>query len=286
MTTAPVTDDDFFGDIPLLNDPDSPYVLGTSKPVGGSIRDILTPDAYPIIEDPADDEVTLPGGLVTDDGVKRDAIVRELTGEDEEAMAKARNNPVRFLRALCKAVVSIGGEPVTPKVLEKLLVGDREMLILGIRCATYGATLDYKDVNCPGCGEDLDISLDLLSIDNAPLEDPEKREFEVDLKVGKAVVRLVTVADSDQVTEDSSITTSAETNTFLLSRCVISINGVKVNGNRDVVKKLGLKDRNTLLDFLAKTQPGPRYDEVKSTHDSCGTDIPLYLAIDTLFRGI
>ena len=260
--------------------------VGNAEGSNAQVRSILDPGQAPEIRQPADDEVLLPGGLVSPDGeILRTAVVRELTGDDEEALAKAKNSMVRFTRTLMRAVESIGGQPPTKEILADLLVGDREALVLGIRCATFGNEITYKNFICPGCQEALDITVDLRTIDVKFLEDPEKREFEVPLRNGVAVVRLPKVSDADAVMESPSLTT-AEENTLLLSRCVLEINGTKVNKSKELVKKLGLKDRQTILDFLAEHQPGPRYDEVKSKHEACETEFPVYLAVDDLFRGL
>jgi len=250
-----------------------------------SIAQIIGPGAAPEIDPPEDGSVRLPGGLITKDGLVRSAVVRELTGEDEEALSKARGNPLRVTQTLLKAVETIGGEPVSNKVLKDLLVGDREALFLGIRIATFGKEIKFEEVECPGCKERLDITVDLTELPTRELADPEKREFEVALRNGVAVVRLLNGGDQDAVLEEVEAT-GAEENTTLLSRSVISINGTKVNNSKAAVKKLGIKDRQTLLTFLVETAPGPRYDEVKSKHEVCDTEIPLYLAVDDLFRDL
>lgn len=254
-----------------------------------SISSLLGPGSAPVIEELADDEVRLSGGYIGPDGtLYTSAVVRELTGEDEEVLARARVNSfnlVRFTRALLGAVVSIGDIEYTNEVGKGLLLGDREDLILGIRRATFGKDLTYVDHICPGCGEKLDITIDLSTIETKKLADPEKREYEVPLRKGVALVRIPTVADSDAVMEQP-ILNEAEQNTLILSRCVISISGKKVNGSKDAVKKLGSSDRQAIVKFFSEIQPGPLYDEVKSKHEVCETEFPLFLTVDDLFRGI
>lgn len=254
--------------------------------VQAAVSSILDPGAAPQIGPPPPGEVRLPGGLVTPEGVYTTAQVRELTGQDEEALAKAGTNVVRYNTALLRAVDSIGGKKPSADVLKSLLVGDREALILGIRIATFGKDVVYENVLC-ACGENLDVTLDLDTLDMIVLDDREKREFEVPLRKGVAEVRLTTVADSDLAMElASKDATGAEQNTLILSRCVLNINGEPVKGSKEKVKNLSVSDRQTILKFLAEKQPGPRYDEVKSKHEECGNEIPLYLAVDNLFRGL
>jgi hypothetical protein len=47
---------------------------------------------------------------------------------------------------------------------------------------------------------------------------------------------------------------------------------------------MNLKDRRTLLDFLEELQVGPRLDQVKFTHDTCGEEVELPLSVDILFQ--
>lgn len=297
ITDGPVGQDNFFKDFDSLVPPDQYEFVRKPADIdheaddedearySESISELLGPGAAPVIEPPGENEVRLPGGLVLPDGtVRKDARVRELNGEDEEALAKASGNLLRFTRTLLGAVEEVGGETATKEIIRDLLVGDREALVLGIRRATFGNDVTFEQFRCPGCGDSLDITVDLATLDTKELEDPSKREFEVALRSGVAIVRLATGADQEAVM-DMGNATGAEENTLLLSRCVISIDGKKVNNAREPVKQLGLADRKTLLTFLSETQPGPRYDEVKSTHEECETTFPIYLAVDDLFRG-
>lgn len=296
---GPAEADDFFKDFDELVPADEYAFVRPGKAVevdheadeaddknfNTSIKSILNPGAAPTIDPPAEGEVILPGGLVDEDGtVFKSAQVRELNGEDEEALARAQGD-VRRIRVLMGAVESIGGKPVTKDKALNLLIGDREALILGIRIATFGKDIVFENYVCPGCGESLDVTVDLSTLDMKTLENPEKREFEVALRKGVALVRLPTGADQEAVLGAPNAT-SAEENTVMLSRCVISIDGKKIGNSKDAVKKLGVKDRQTLLAFLAETQPGPRYDEVKSKHETCDTEFPVYLAVDDMFRGV
>lgn len=94
----------------------------------------------PLIEEPPDTVVKLPGGLLTANGeVIREAEVRELTGEHEEALVRVRRSGsfVKFVNMLLTCgVVTLGSEAATAKTLTRLLLGDRDALILGIRRAT------------------------------------------------------------------------------------------------------------------------------------------------------
>src|SRR5215469_729441 len=111
------------------------------------IQDAVKVD-MPVIALPPSDLITLNGGLVKGDKVINTAIVKELTGEDEEALARAAQaNYFHFIDRLLRCgVVQLGDEPKsqTEQLLGKLLIGDREQLLLGIREATYGDEIEVE----------------------------------------------------------------------------------------------------------------------------------------------
>ena len=242
----------------------------------------------PLIEEPGPDSVVLPGGLVIDGEVYRQAIVRELNGDDEEHIARAVvGNPVRFNQALLeRGVVSIGPHQATEELLDRLLIGDRDMLILGIRRATYGDEMDL-DVSCVHCGVESKIRVTFT--DDVPVKqlpwDARNSEHEVELRNGFAMAKLPTGAVQRHILALEGKTTS-EMNTELFAKCVVSINGEPVNGRLDVVKRIGMSDRVTLVDWMADNQPGPQYDEVKHTCVVCGKETPLNLRAENLFPGL
>ena len=86
----------------------------------------------PIMEPPPDGRVTLPGSGQT-------VEVRELTGADEEALAKVQGTVYRwFALMLNLAVETIDGKSADSEAVGKLLVGDRDYLLLAIRKVTWG----------------------------------------------------------------------------------------------------------------------------------------------------
>lgn len=229
--------------------------------------------------------VLLPGGWIDPAGkLHNQAVVRELTGRDEEALAKISitENPVGYLHGLLAAVESVGGFPTNDQMLGELLAGDRDMLVLGVRMATYGSEMPVHLV-CPACETEQDIAIELdVDVPVQKLEDPTERAFDVPLRNGStAKVKLLTSADQDYVIEDRKAT-NAEQRTKTLERCVLSINGLPVNHH--TIHDMGMADRQTLLDFLADHQPGPNYGEVSLPCSGCGRKYPLMLSLADLFR--
>lgn len=238
------------------------------------------------IAEAPDTTVKLPGGFFDTDGnLVTTAEVRELNGEDEEALGKAANSGqmIRVVNAiLARGVLLVGNEPSSPKLLNRLLIGDRDALLLGVRRATYGNILDLE-VRCPACTNTMEVGVDLTKdVPVRELESPQV-SYRVELRDGYAEVSLPT-GFAQQEIADAKVNTAAEINTLLLSNCVESINGSPVVGTGPV-RRLGMKDRKTLLEFITKTQPGPQYDDVKVECDQCSRDIPLPIDIGDLFRG-
>lgn len=259
----------------------------------------MTEDEAPQLGAPPRLNYTLPGGFLDDDGVVQTAvIVRELTGVDEEALeaplkaASSKVNPYDFYeQAIKRATVRIGNvTDIDDDVVHRLLIGDRDYLMVCIRRATYGDILEGQ-VRCPACGGSSDVTINLeddTDIKIKRLPDGNKRTFTVPLRSGTAEVRLATGGDQHDLGEDLN-RSMAEMNTLLLSKCVMSINGQSTYESalepEEIVRRLGSADRRTLLNFLAENQPGPKLREVKVPCATCGVDVDAPIDMATLLRG-
>jgi hypothetical protein len=253
--------------------------------------------AKPEITLPAGGNFSLPGGYVLGGdyaSVRYDADVRELTGADEEALTKARSGGLgKYIATLLSAgTVSVGGEQASTTLLSNLLLGDRDMLLMEIRRATYGDEIVWDRYSCPFCGDEFRLSVTLDEIPVRRLEDPASRIFEVALRKNrKAFVRLPVGSDQEALLAVADRTSDSEQNTLLLSRVLISVveaDGTEnaVSGNPEFARSLGIADRQTILDTIEKKQPGPQYNDVKFLHDSCGKEVPLYISAGDLFQGL
>jgi hypothetical protein len=253
--------------------------------------------AKPEITLPAGGNFSLPGGYVLGGdyaSVRYDADVRELTGADEEAMTKARSGGLgKYIATLLSAgTVSVGGEQASTTLLSNLLLGDRDMLLMEIRRATYGDEIVWDRYSCPFCGEEFRLSVTLDEIPIRRLEDPAARIFEVALRKNrKAFVRLPVGSDQEALLAVADRLSDSEQNTLLLSRVLISVveaDGTEnaVSGNPEFARSLGIADRQTILDTIEKKQPGPQYNGVKFLHDSCGKEVPLFISAGDLFQGL
>jgi hypothetical protein len=246
----------------------------------------------PSLELPTNTYVTLPAGLIIDGVTYTEAQVRELNGDDEEALAKAAlsGDSFRYVKVLLdRGVVSVGPVPASPTVLRDLLIGDREVLIMSVRQATFGDDVIIDPYFCPNCGDELVATIQLSTVPIKALE--SEREFDVPLrKGGTARVRLPDGHVQEATLSNGNIT-AAEQNTILLSKCVLSItdsNGKAefISGSTSKVNALGISDRRTILKEFGERQPGPRYDEVKMRHEACDTEVGVPLTVVEMFRGL
>jgi hypothetical protein len=264
---------------------DNPTAMAAMEQI---LADDPANEPKPEIDAPADGYVQLAYGVTVDEKLVTEVEVRELTGEDEERLAKAKtsSDPTKFYNTILESgTVSVGGKD-PEDVLPNMLVGDREALFLGIRKATYGPDVEMGDIYCAECDEEFEGS---VSVDDVPVR-PLKGEttFGVPLrKGGKATVRLPVGAD--QIAAVQGDMTESERNSTLLKRCVITLpqggEDMPVAGFPSLVLNLGIADRKRILDEIHKRQPGPRYDEVVIEHE-CGNRIPVLLGMGALFPGL
>lgn len=244
----------------------------------------------PAVADVPDGYVELPIGINVDGETIRSAEVRELTGADEEALARVRTRARPFIdRVLELGTERLGSQPATHKGLRKLYVGDRDALLVAIRCAMFGDEMDFFGVRCPTCRTRIDVTINLKEMPQRAA--PEYLRDEIALRDRRAVVRYAAGDDQAELLDaaDKEGSTNPELNTLLLSRVVeefIKPDGTRYKASADAVRNLGVKDRNTLLKHLNDNVPGPLLNEVTITHEDCGQEVPVPVTAGDLFREI
>lgn len=284
------------------DEPDNEYVDAAQDPEHANAAASLAAQDdsdQPLLAKAPSGLVSLPGGVLLEEEYIQDCEVREMTGADEEAVSKPlqAGNLVRFVDMLLRScTVRIGnheGKPVE-RMLDTMLVGDRDMLVMAIRQATYGDSIRL-DVTCPfeGCGADfqvdykLSVDVPVKKLEDCPdVTDATKRRYDLPLPSGKvAIVKLIDGSAQKAVyTPDTVKKTTAELNTLLLRECVLEIDGRPVRGLGPVREDLSANDRKTLLKFLVENQPGPQYGEVTQECIECQEKFPLVLNVLTMFR--
>jgi hypothetical protein len=249
-----------------------------NQEVMGSIPEVVIPSL-------PETTVTLTAGFLDplEGTLSTTAEVRELTGADEEAIAKLSDPGKALLAILERATVSVGNQPASKQILGSLLAGDREALLLAIRKATFGSEVEVNTV-CDKCPELQIFKIDLnKDVEVKTLEDPIKdRRFTVELKAGLAKVNLPTGDVQTQII-NATDKNSAELDTMLLAACVTEIGDQPViSPNR--IRSLGITDRRLLLEEIASRNPGPQLSEIKKACKTCGQEVYLPLTLAELFR--
>lgn len=251
-----------------------------------------------VISGPPDGSAQLLAGYVDPSGNRwRDVELRELRGRDEEALAKASatGDMTRYIDAILRAgVVRVGevdDEAKLKDVLDGLLVGDRELLVMQVRRLAFGDTIRLG-VKCPFCEHAFevdysfgnDVPLKQFEIDG--VGDPTQRLFNVELPSGAlAEVRMVDGKAQKIVYSPENVKkTDPELNTLLLTELLVSISGKPVRGPGPVLD-MPVKDRAFLLRWLTDNQPGPQYGDVKQECPECIRSFPLVMTLSSMFRG-
>lgn len=241
---------------------------------------VIQPEIVP----PSDNIVELPGGYITVTGeVVRIAEVRELTGKDEEAIGRATSMSKALLTVLQRCVVRIGDEKATEKMLDGLLSGDRDALLLGILKLTFGSTPKVMCF-CGGCQEAKEVLVDInADIKTKILTNPiEDRVFLVKGKAGEFTVQLPTGITQKEMLNNAD-KNPAELTTLLLKNTVIKIGESPVYSPMQI-QNLSLVDRRAIVDAINERIPGPQFEALTTVCPDCESEVTVPVSLDSLFR--
>jgi hypothetical protein len=146
-----------------------------------------------------------------------------LTGYEEEWLAQHRSvpNAIRTTRLLDSCVLRLDDEEPPRDMARRMLVGDRDYLILQLRRLTLGDRV-LAVIDCPACGSKMDINFDAaaIPIDNGA---PDAAAYEIELparteRPNRAVsFRLPSGGDQEAVL-GLDVETAADK---LLERCLL-----------------------------------------------------------------
>lgn len=249
-----------------------------------------------------DSFVRLPGGLrLGQDEYVWTAEVRELTGADEEQLARAAQSGsiFHFLETLlARGTVRLGGrDPAgTAKLLPKLLTGDRDMLGLAIRIATYGEEFEFSGFTCPLCGGyTAKITCSLLAkpdgdIELRTLSHPDDAAFDVTMRHGGTAAVRLPDGETQKYLADFMNATGTERNSALLRRCVTKVtepSGIirDVAAEPSVILAMAAGDRKAIVREINERSPGPQLlAGVKFAHLDCGKEVSLPVTLGALFQ--
>ena len=113
----------------------------------------------------------------------RSAVVRPLSGHEEEWLACNRRLPGALIvsRLLNACVLRIDDEPAPGNLAQRMLVGDRDYLLLQLRRLTLGDRVRAV-LQCPACGSKMDADLDAAAI---PVEPRPQTELRHSVQIGQ-----------------------------------------------------------------------------------------------------
>jgi hypothetical protein len=219
--------------------------------------------------------LSFPGGLV------QEVEVRELTGRDEEALARLKTSEKILQEILRRGVVRIGTEKPTDEILDALLSGDRDYLLMRIFAATFGREITARPY-CPQCQKVHEEELDLLdAVPMRYLDSPMDRRFTLEISKGEVVVDLPTGAVQRKMISALDKNT-AELSSILLENTVSQINGTPVISPAQILD-LPIRDRRTISEQIIERLPGPQLQDIKVTCE-CGTELEVPLSLAALFQ--
>lgn len=234
------------------------------------------------ITTPTDVLVDLPGGIVVDGEVIKTALVRELNGRDEEAIIRADSTPRMFSVIINRATVSVGDKPAKEDLLDRMLVGDRDALLLGIYRATFGDTAELGGW-CDGCREFKAVEVNVVTdISTKVLPDGSETTFVVQGKSKEFLITLPTGMTQKKLLANPEAN-AAESMTTLLEQTVLQIDGKPVF-SRAQIQALGVLDRRAIGDAITSRNPGPQFDDINVTCPDCESEVQVPISLGALFR--
>jgi hypothetical protein len=221
-----------------------------------------TAGPVPLIQDSVDPHVDLPRGLMHNGSWNTRAVVRELTGMDEEAMARVKDITEIYDTVLALGTTRIGevdlaALPLVERqgLVQQLLLGERDMLYVGIIRMTYG---DRKTMilTCPNCNERQELIVTLSEdFKVTEVDDVAQTEFDYTSSKGDQIRYRPAVGADQMEALRRKGASMAEQNSILLSRCIKTVNGDLVVNPMDYARRLPLRDRHALLGALIEHQP-------------------------------
>lgn len=250
-------------------------------------------DKIPEIANPESTSVRLMRGLIdpASGDWQMEAQVRELTGADEEHLARVESKQnvtyAEYMSALLRrATISVGSIDITknPAALDNLIIGDRDALFLGIIKCTYGIERTFN-ARCNACEQknDVTINLDQDFAYDKPSVDLHK-PLPVTLRNGTVVnLRLPTGADSAYVAANA--TSSAHQSTLMIARCTVWGDGEKPLNTEEWARDLSVVDRNTIIKTLTDLTVGPKIGEVNVHCAHCQEPIRIMIDWISLLLG-
>lgn len=246
--------------------------------------------SVPLIPAALDCVFDLPRGLYSNGKWETQVEVKELTGADEESLARFRNPEDFFNGVLVYGTVRIGSQDLSglsfaerQSILSGLLIGEREQLFLHIGKVTYGNEKVIPHT-CQSCGVSMETTVVISEDIKLPvMEDAYTiaRTFTTS-KGAVLTYRLATGADQLAVLSRKG-SSLAEQNTLMISECVLEIDGKLILDPMSMARTLSMGDRVRLLEKLVEGQPSPDFS-LSSVCIGCGSEVTVPFSLGDVFR--
>ena len=250
-------------------------------------------DDPPEVGEAAPTTVSLLRGIIDPESGEwqQTATVREMTGEDEEELARLSTiddiSYADYTSALLRrSVVSVGTQTLkdNPDVLDNLIIGDRDLLFLGVVKATYGNIRDFT-VTCGHCTKINEVQVNLddafpVTSAKSSLTEPRVVIFKDGTEVK---IKYLTGKDAQIIAEASD--NPAQQNTAIVSRAVVWDDDRSEMVKNQWSKGLSLADRKLVIDTVLNDQPGPTLEEVEAPCGHCDEKITMLLDWASLLFG-
>jgi hypothetical protein len=223
-------------------------------------------------------EVELPCGWIHEGAHLTKAVVREISGHEEDMLASDKVKPITKLTELIsKCVIKLGDitdRELISRAARELTIGDRAWLILAIRRRTLGDIFPYTET-CPNpaCKVKRLYQVNLADLEARKMADPLRRLYEAELPgLGKtARFHVMTGADEEEISKYQ---------TDLISRALHV--RLELIGDRkpslDEVRSLSMRDRDTLRAVIDDVEGGVD-TEIEMTCPECGMEFSRELDI-------
>jgi len=232
--------------------------------------------------------LTLPLGYVDDSGrAHREAQLRPITGHEQQlfdSLSKTAGAAAITTQLLARCLLSVGEtREVDAALVRRLLVGDREFLLLALYRMTFAEQLHVR-LRCSvdGCGELTEVPLDLnaFTVEANPVG---AQRFSIALAGGQGKTvefRLPTGEDQEAAAESGELTEEHQVD-LLLTRFLV--------GGAEAAGQLSMSDREEIEQRMHRLSPGIEV-ELEATCPKCGNgftceiDVPLLLLQEIKMR--
>ena len=223
----------------------------------------------------------------SEDKIHREFEVREMTGEDEEAISKneVKNNGGKVIRTILERCVTRIGDFEKSSytstkwrdIINSLTVADQDLMLLKIRTESFGDELEVTHT-CPNsdCKEKLNTIINADELEIRPFLG--ERELSFTLPKGytdkngvthkEGIIRFPNGLDRELL-DTVARKNLGTANTMLLTRCVLELGTVTVYDK--IIRELSRRDREYLFKLLKENEFGINM-QVDVTCSSCGEE--------------